>query len=239
MKILDCMDYHFSWPYHQKLSEQMKNYLISLNIEEPIGIYLDVPKAVDPEDVGWAFIKERMVYVRPTNDYAEFELRLAHELTHIALIDQGYKRIVCGGDEELDFAFANLLHHLVLYPRLVAGGFSLQQDTKLVMKNLKDRLNNYRNLSSVYKYEGGIEYSIILLINDLIRLDPSEIEHFLLEANTVVPELISQAQYILELIGYRTNQATVEDYIKYKLLIEYNLGLGTYAWICSLNEKFS
>lgn len=51
MKILDCMDYHFSWPYIQKLSEQMKNYLISLNIEEPIGIYLDVPQEVNPEIV--------------------------------------------------------------------------------------------------------------------------------------------------------------------------------------------
>ena len=111
MNNLEEIQFYFPWPFQVELSDQTRNYIESLQIAEPIEVFYEVPKAegVYSEDVGWAFITDRLVYIRPTDDIKAFELRLAHELTHISLTDQGFKPIDCALDDELDYAFANLL----------------------------------------------------------------------------------------------------------------------------------
>jgi hypothetical protein len=231
MNSLDVIHFDFWWPFKMGLSEGTIDYLISLRIEKPISVYFYVPNESNSDDVGWASIQERRVFIRPTNDRDEFELVLAHEVTHIALIDQGYKQIDCSGDDLLGCTFANLLHHLVLYPRLIAGGFSLNQESQAVLEHINNRLKVYKEISTTLETQCGVEYCCLLLLNDLIRLDPVQRKYFLQKATKVIPKLITSTLNIMTLLEKDSKDLTVHDYINNKLILEYHLCLDTYSLI--------
>lgn len=211
------------------LSEQTTSYIRSLKIKDKVDVYLEVLEGFQDSEVGWALIPERKVYIRPTEEIEKFELRLVHELTHIALADEGYRLISCFEGDTLCSSFANLLHHLVLYPRLVESGFSLTEDTYMVFAKLRENIQGYKEVSINYGTEGYAN-SVVRIINDLIRLEPSRKEEYLLEANKQIFDLIQKAQNIL-MQGEKLT-LDVEGYEQYKILLENELDINSkYPWL--------
>ncbi|TBX72054.1 hypothetical protein E0M25_24520 [Bacillus mycoides] len=237
MKKLKGINLHFTWEGDEDLSNRMENYVQSLNIEKEIDVYMEVLEGASENEVGWALFSERNIYIRPTRNLEEFELRLAHEITHIALSDEGYRVIACIQDDGLCLAFGNILHHLVLYPRLIASGFSLKQDTNIVMKELTNKLKDYKEIS-IRHGSDGIAYVLLLLINDLVRLQSLKLGEYLLEAHRHVPDLVQKAQRILEKIGERNSSITIEEYERYKIILEEELGLN-FSFLQTQDSSFS
>jgi len=200
----------------------MKSYVHSLEIQDKVDVYMEVLEEFQASDVGWALIPERKVYIRPTVNIQKIEAILAHELTHIALADEGYRIIGCYEGDTLCISFANLLHHLILYPRIIASGFSLKEDTTIVMNKLKEKSIDYKTISIEYGEE-GLAYAVIQIVNDIIRLDPSRKDEYLTWMNKETPHLIHLAQGILEKV-YKIN-ANVEGYNAYKNLLERELNI--------------
>lgn len=222
--------FKFSRPSINELSALTTSFISEIHLVDEIDVYFEVFDSKDENQVGWALIPQRKIYIRPTESIEEFELRLVHELTHIALADQGYKLITYYGEESLGPVFANLLHHIVLYPRLVAGGYSLEQDTKMVMTDLTKKIQVYKEICVSHGKEGRA-YSIINLLNDLIRIDPIKKEDYHLEANKLIPELMAQAIFTLSKLNFGDSQLTIAEYEQNKIILEDILGIGKYHWI--------
>ena len=47
-------------------------------MQNSVDVYMEVLEEFQPNEVGWALIPERKVYIRPTKEIKEFELRLVH-----------------------------------------------------------------------------------------------------------------------------------------------------------------
>lgn len=229
MNEINGVNLHFNWKFDEDLSDKAKSYIHSLEMQNSVDVYIEVLEEFQPNEVGWALIPERKVYIRPTEEIKEFELRLVHELTHIAMADEGYGLIGCYEGDTLCYAFANLLHHLVLYQRLVSWGFSLEIDTNMVMDRLTENLQSYKNVSDENGPD-GMAYAIINVMNDLIRLDTSRKGDYLAEATKHIPNLLQQAQNLL--VQIEKSSPSPEDYRQCKAFLEKELGLGSeFSWL--------
>lgn len=218
--------YHFNLPQNANFSEKYISYVNKLGLIRDVDAYMEVPQYSSPDEVGWAFITKRNVYIRPTEVLEEIELRLAHELTHIALVDQNYRMIGCNQDDSLGKSFANLLHHMILYPRLLVGGFSCDQDDKMVMKDLHEKFRQYSDMRQMHGSD-FVAYAKINFMNDLIRISPQAKDEYMAIAREIVPDLISEAEFLLASIPNRVATMAVFQYEQAKMFIEKEI-----------NEKF-
>lgn len=195
MNNLDLFNFQFENTF--KLSQKSISYIESLTISKEIKIFLEIPKCASENEVGWAFAEERQVYIRPTDDVENFELRLVHELTHISINDEGYPNLACYSDDMLGKAFANLLHHFIIYNKMKGDGFSMKHDSELVMNNIEQRLMEFSDLCK----QGGYDewaYTVMIVINDLIRLTDEDQNNYILVADKHIPNYLNKAKDIIK-----------------------------------------
>lgn len=203
-----------------QFSDMFLQYVQRFNFHRAIDAYMEVPTCIPANNdaMGWAFIPEREIYIRPTAIQQEIELRLAHEITHVALADQGY-RMLAGGDDDLISALANLLHHMVLYPKLVEGGFTLEQDRDHVMRDLVTKFEYIRDEGRIHG-DDYRSYAKVIILNDLIRLAEDAQDNYLLLARQVIPELTEEALSLMQLFPERSPNIDVNTYEGVKVLLE-------------------
>lgn len=220
---------NFDWEFDENLTDKANLYIHSLKLKSSVNVYMEALEEFQSNEVGWAIIPERKVYIRPTEKIEDFELRLVHELTHIALADEGYGLIGCYEGDTLCYAFANLLHHVVLYHKLVSSDFSLEIDTNMVMKGLNKNLYDYKKVSEEHGSD-GMAYAIINVMNDLIRLDTSRKYDYIAEASKHIPLILKRAQNLL--VPIEKSEPSTEEYKHYKVFLLKELGLESeFSWL--------
>lgn len=223
MSNLDLLNLKFKNTFN--LSNMAISYIENLTLSKEIEVFLEVPEGASDGDVGWAIVEERKVCIRPTDDLETFEIRLVHELTHISNHDEGYPDLLCRYDDDLGSTFGNLLHHFIIYNKMKEYGFSMKMDTELVMKNLEEKLQWFSDLYSENNQDAKA-YIVMVVMNDLIRLEDEEEIKYRSLANICIPECINKADDIItDILPNNTILLDIEWYKKCKEVIEEKLGI--------------
>lgn len=210
------------------LSQKTISYIEGLNLAKEIQVFLEVPKGSLDGDIGWAIVEDRKVYIRPTNNIEDFEISLVHELTHISNHDEGYPNLLCIDGDDLGNTFGNLLHHLIIYSKMKEHGFSMKMDSELVMKNIEGKLQWFSDLCSEDDQDAKA-YTVMVVINDLIRLEGEEKNKYISLANKYIPYYLNKAKAIIaDVLPNEVRLFNVEWYKRCKEVIEEQLGIETF-----------
>jgi hypothetical protein len=208
-------------------ADLLVRYVDSLKLIIPIDV-----SEVDcgPNDYTLAWTQsDSEVFIVKSYDLEKYEKRLAHELTHISLKNEGYRPTKCySNDSESEF-LANALHHLILYPRMAKYYFNTNEDCTLAIRAKKETINDFVALFN--RDPEAMPYIVLTIIEDIIRIDPVNINDY----QTIVKPLLSDCYFTAEQILTYINQhggtnIDIPKYIKIKEYIETKLGMNYHDW---------
>lgn len=148
--------------------------------------------------------------------------KIAHELLHITMDFEGYPSTSTTNDkyESLSSALNSLLHDLIVNKRLLRYGMDMKLDYK------QEVSESIRQLNSIYispkeKYERArwiINYSSKILEYEIAYgRHPKKDEYFREYFNKKYPDIVKEAQPILEMIkdiGYDSPEKQIKIFMK-------------------------